>query len=126
METNHWTRPRNAGRGLETFLGGMETEVSDFPSMEFLWALKPSLVEWKLLYMKSLMYRIKTLETFLGGMETSFHDGGDMRRAGLETFLGGMETSELGAMEGKGLSLKPSLVEWKLGIHHRTVSLVRP
>ena len=55
------------------------------------------------------------LETFLGGMETLADPllvGGGKA---LETFLGGMETSIGSSGIVPPATLKPSLVEWKLG-----------
>ena len=78
-------------RFLETFLSGMETgieEVSSLPES----ALKPSLVEWKLINEFLNLVDLQSLETFLSGMETGqAPDGGDSDKH-LETFLSGMET----------------------------------
>ena len=63
---------------LETFLGGMETEID-----------------------KSLDVEDLTLETFLGGMETLPSRRGTTMDISLETFLGGMETpTGLSALPG--------------------------
>ena len=78
-------------------------------------ALKPSLVEWKLITMSTSPTRSASLETFLGGMETRYPSIGSLRAACLETFLGGMETVHIAAFPGfRRSTLKPSLVEWKL------------
>ena len=80
------------GSFLETFLGGMETDVPD-NHVGNIPTLKPSLVEWKL---------ARTLTVVMSGMV-------------LETFLGGMETlSSAPEPKKPDCSLKPSLVEWKL------------
>ena len=56
-----------------------------------------------------------TLETFLGGMETVQKPAGVLQSFRLETFLGGMETRDRQRYgEREHISLKPSLVEWKL------------
>ena len=69
----------------------METgieEVSSLPES----ALKPSLVEWKLINEFLNLVDLQSLETFLSGMETGqAPDGGDSDKH-LETFLSGMET----------------------------------
>ena len=76
--------------------------------------LKPSLVEWKPGPFGVLEGDTIRLETFLGGMETSEGDEGAPQDRDLETFLGGMETLDLILLRGVEPPLKPSLVEWKL------------
>ena len=54
---------------LETFLSGMETKHNPLPATSAA-ALKPSLVEWKLLFLRLRAFCRCGLETFLSGMET--------------------------------------------------------
>ena len=76
-------------------------------------ALKPSLVEWKLIRRSSTKTISSDLETFLGGMETTVGDGRGGSSRPLETFLGGMETGFLQWPHAACSPLNPSLVEWK-------------
>ena len=56
-----------------------------------------------------------SLETFLSGMETRCtEEESGSRPPSLETFLSGMETATVVSILALSLTLKPSLVEWKL------------
>ena len=55
-----------------------------------------------------------TLETFLSGMETFSVGKEVVQPLGLETFLSGMETACHNLLHWNIITLKPSLVEWKL------------
>ena len=65
-------------------------------------ALKPSLVEWKLIVVVPAQSQGATLETFLSGMETRIRGESDRPVGVLETFLSGMETLGRGRHEHRG------------------------
>ena len=75
-------------------------------------------MEWKLVYDNEMAASITHLETFLSGMETPSRREVVTVDEDLETFLSGMETREQAAPRRPfRTSLKPSLVEWKLGVN---------